>query len=159
NKKNTNHGEFVVDKVRDPDTGDLVDVQRMCGTGIFNDPNDLALVLITALPVCCYWLTDANRKATRPLWLGLILLFGYALVLTQSRGGLLALMAGLCVYLQLRFGGAKMFLAGLIVLPLLLAVFAGRMTTISTTEGTGQTRIQIWADGMLMIQQFPLFGV
>src|SRR5215472_6639194 len=101
------HGQSVVDKVRDPETGDLVDVQRMCGTGIFNDPNDLALVLITAIPLCGYWLTDPNRKALRPVWIALILLLGYALMLTHSRGGLLALMAGTAAFLYLRFGGAK----------------------------------------------------
>jgi hypothetical protein len=153
------HGQSVVDKVRDQETGDLVDVQRMCGTGIFNDPNDLALVLITAIPLCGYWLTDPNRKALRPVWIALILLLGYALMLTHSRGGLLALMAGTAAFLYLRFGGAKTMILGLLVMPVMLLVFAGRMTDISASEGTGQTRIQLWCDAMQFFQQAPLFGI
>ena len=43
-KKEVMHGTFVVDDVRDPNTGELTRVNRMCGTGIFNDPNDFALI-------------------------------------------------------------------------------------------------------------------
>jgi O-antigen ligase len=44
-------------------------------------------------------------------------------------------------------------------LPLVLVFFAGRMTTISTDEGTGQTRIQLWSDGLMFFQYSPLFGI
>jgi hypothetical protein len=158
-KQKKAHGTAVIEKVRDPKTDELVDVPRMCGTGIFNDPNDLALVLITAIPLCLYWLTDPQRKALRPVWIGLILLFGYALMLTHSRGGLLALMAGLAVLLHMRYGGAKTVMLGMLLLPALLAVFAGRMTSISASEGTGQSRIQLWSDGLVFFQQAPLFGI
>ena len=157
--KNAMHGTFVVDEVRDPNTGELTKVNRMCGTGIFNDPNDFALVLVTAIPMCLCWLTDTARKATRPFWLLAMLFFGYALTLTHSRGGFLALMAGLATLFYLKFGGKKTVLLGLLVLPALLAVFAGRMTTISTDERTGQTRIQLWSDGLYIFQQSQLFGV
>ena len=49
-KKHAMHGTFVVDEVRDPNTGEITKVNRMCGTGIFNDPNDFALILVTAIP-------------------------------------------------------------------------------------------------------------
>jgi O-antigen ligase len=153
------HGTYVVDNVRDPQTGELVAVQRMCGTGIFNDPNDFALVLVVAIPLCLYWLTDPTKKSQRPIWLILLLLFGYALMLTHSRGGFLALVAGMVTLFYLRFGGKKTLLLGLLFLPLLFVVFAGRMTTISTDEGTGQTRIQLWHDGLTIFQQSPLIGI
>jgi hypothetical protein len=158
-KKGGMRGTFVKDMERDPETGQLVEVPRMCGTGIFNDPNDLALVLITAIPLCGYWLTDSARKAMRPMWVALILVFGYALLLTNSRGGFLALLAGLGSFLYMRFGAARTILLGALVLPLMLAVFAGRMTTISASEGTGQSRIQLWCDGLMFFQQAPLFGI
>ncbi len=153
------HGTSVKDTAIDPTTGQVIDVNRMCGTGIFNDPNDLALVLITAIPLCLYWATDPKRRATRPLWIGLILLFGYALMLTHSRGGFLALLGGLVVFLQTRFGGRKTLGLALMVLPLLFVVFAGRMTSISASDGTGQSRIQLWSDGLTYFQQSPLFGI
>jgi O-antigen ligase len=158
-KKEVLHGTFVVDDVRDPSTGEMTKVNRMCGTGIFNDPNDFALVLVTAIPMCLCWLTDPTKKATRPLWLMLLLLFGYALMLTHSRGGFLALMGGLVTLFHLKFGGKKTLLLGLVFLPVLFAVFAGRMTSISTDEGTGQARIQLWSDGLDIFRLSPLFGV
>jgi hypothetical protein len=158
-KKDAMHGTFVVDEVRDPKTGEITKVNRMCGTGIFNDPNDLALVLITSIPMCLCWLTDPSKKLTRPFWLGLLLLFGYALMLTYSRGGFLALLAGLGTLFFLKFGSKKTILLGLLCLPALFIVFAGRMTSISADEGTGQTRIQLWSDGLYIFRMSPLFGI
>lgn len=158
-KKGTLHGTFVVDEVRDPKTGEITKVNRMCGTGIFNDPNDLALVLITAIPMCLCWITDPTKKITRPFWLGLLLFFGYALMLTYSRGGFLALMAGLTTLFALKYGAKKTAMIGMVFLPALLVVFAGRMTSISADEGTGQTRIQLWSDGLYIFRMSPLFGV
>jgi O-antigen ligase len=131
----------------------------MCGTGIFNDPNDFALILVTAVPLCLYWLTDSSQKATRPFWLILLLFFGYALMLTHSRGGFLALMAGLVTLIHLKFGAKKTVLLGAVFLPMLFAVFAGRMTNISSDEGTGQARIQLWSDGLDIFRMSPVIGI
>jgi hypothetical protein len=158
-KKDAPHGTFVVDEVRDPNTGAITKVNRMCGTGIFNDPNDFALILVTAIPLGLYWLTDRASPMLRPVWLVLLALFGYALLLTASRGGFLALMAGLMTLFYLKLGGKKTFLLGLLLMPILLGMFAGRMTSISADEGTGQTRIQLWRDGLFFFQQSPLVGI
>lgn len=158
NKKMT-HGTFVVDEVRDPQTGQRIKVQRMCGTGIFNDPNDFALILVTAVPLCLYWLTDSTQRAMKPMWILLLLFFGYALMLTHSRGGFLALLGGLMTLFHLKFGGKKTFLLAMIFLPVLFVVFAGRMTSISADEGTGQTRIQLWSDGLDIFRNSPIFGI
>jgi O-antigen ligase len=157
--KEVMHGTYVVDAVRDAQTGEMVNIQRMCGTGIFNDPNDFALVLVAAIPMCLYWLTDPSKKAMRPFWLVLLLFFGYALMLTHSRGGFLALVAGLLTLFHLKFGGRKTVLLGLFFLPLLFIVFAGRMTSFSADEGTGQARIQLWSDGLTIFLNSPLWGI
>ena len=65
-KKDATRGTFVVDEVRDPNTGEMTKVNRMCGTGIFNDPNDFALILVTAIPLGLYWLTDRASPMMRP---------------------------------------------------------------------------------------------
>jgi len=157
--KSTTHGTFVVDQVRDANTGELVKVNRMCGTGIFNDPNDFALILVTAIPLCFCWLTDSTQRAMRPIWLILLLFFVYALMLTQSRGGFLALIAGSVTLIHLKYGAKKTVLLGMIFLPPLLAVFAGRMTSFSADEGTGQARIQLWSDGLDIFRVSPLIGI
>ncbi len=158
-EKGAMHGTFVVDQVRDPATGQMVDVQRMCGTGIFNDPNDFALLLAAAIPMCLCWLIDPRAAAQRVFWLGLLIVFGYALMLTHSRGGLIALMAGMATLLHMKYGGRKTLLLGAICFPALLFVFAGRMTDVSTESGTGQSRIQLWSEWLMFFRQSPLFGI
>jgi hypothetical protein len=45
-------------------------------------------------------------------------------------------------------------------LPLIFIVFAGRQTSISTSEGTGAHRIQLWSDGLAMLRgRALLFGI
>jgi hypothetical protein len=153
------HGSNVVDQVRDKESGEMVAVRRICGTGIFNDPNDFALVLVVAIPLCLFLLADPTSATLRPIWLGLLLLFGYALMLTHSRGGFLALLAGLGTLAYLKLGVRKALLLALPLCPVLFLVFAGRMTEISADEGTGQTRIQLWNDALFIFRQSPLIGI
>jgi O-antigen ligase len=80
-------------------------------------------------------------------------------MLTHSRGGFIALCAGLLVLFRMKFGTAKTMLLGTLFMPVLLALFAGRMTNISSDEGTGQSRIQLWSDGLQLLQQSPLIGI
>jgi O-antigen ligase len=152
-------GGFVQENFRDPETGQVVAVQRMCGTGLFNDPNDLGLLLVTGIPIALFWLTRRELGLLRLLWLAPLALFVYALVLTHSRGSFLALLAGLGVLFWMRFGWRRSVVFGTAALPLLLALFAGRMTEISTGEGTGQSRIQLWSEGLFMFRESPFWGV
>jgi O-antigen ligase len=86
-------------------------------------------------------------------------LFFYALALTHSRGGLLGLMAGLMALFQARYGWQRALGVMALVLPMILLALAGRQTDFSATSGTGQSRIQLWRDGVEMFRSSPLFGV
>src|SRR5581483_11808192 len=44
----------------DETTGELHVIQRLMGTGIFNDPNDLCLILDVSFLVALYWLVEAR---------------------------------------------------------------------------------------------------
>jgi O-antigen ligase len=143
----------------DPATGQSVIIQRLQGTGIFNDPNDLCLVLVVGFLLCCYWLAERKSGSLRYLWLAPMLLFGYALALTHSRGGFLAFVAGILVYFRARFGTVRTVLLGAVALPVLFALFAGRQTSIAIGESTGQTRVQLWSEGLMLFRQSPIFGI
>lgn len=134
-------------------------IYRLQGSGIFQDPNDLCILLVISLLLALYWLTDARLGLLRLGMIFPLLLFAYALSRTQSRGGMLALLAGLGVFMRMRFGWMQSLLLGMVLLPLVLVVFAGRQTSISTSEGTAQERIQIWSDGLVLFRQAPLFGI
>jgi hypothetical protein len=90
-----------------------------------------------------------------------VLLCGYGLALTYSRGGFLALVAGSGMFLVSKVGIKKSIPLGLIVLPVLLVAFGGRMTSIdfSDQEDTAAGRVQVWADGFDLLRSYPIFGI
>jgi len=151
--------EKHVERVVDPDAEEPTKVSRLCGPGIFGDPNDLCLALMLCLMVSLYGLTTVRGPA-RFLWTAPALLAGYAMLLTQSRGGLLGLLAALLVLMWSQYGWRKTLLASIIVVPAL--VFAGARQTnfdLSNPDDTGQSRIQLWADGLEMFLKSPAFGI
>lgn len=133
---------------------------RMCGPGIFSDPNDLSIAIVLAGVLCSYFL--ASRRlgaAVRPLWLVPIGVLGIGLLCTHSRGGLLAAGSAVFVLVGLRYGRAAavaMMIAGACVLPLV----AGRQGNIDLKGGTGQERIRLWGEGLQALQSpYGLFGL
>lgn len=132
---------------------------RLRGSGIFNDPNEFSAVAVFSIFLCAYWVMEPSLGLARCLFAVPLLLFVYALTLTQSRGGLLGLMAGAAVFSYFRFGKARTVLIAVTVLPVLFALFAGRQTTISTQESTARERIQLWSDGLTFFESNPLFGI
>lgn len=144
----------------DPDTGELIVFPRLRGTGIFNDPNDLCLVL--GIGVCCalYRGFETGNRLARLAWLAPIGPFLYALALTKSRGGMLGLGAAAAAFAVTRYGGRKGALVLLALVPAAAVGFGGRQTNITLDGGTGQERILLWSDGLeLLFQTNPLTGI
>ncbi|MGQ0634355.1 MAG: O-antigen ligase family protein [Planctomycetaceae bacterium] len=144
-------------EVIDPQTGAPVVIKRLCSTGFFNDPNDLAMVAVLGIVIALYALTDREGGASRFLWLiplGILLL---TVVLTKSRGGTLALGLAVAALAYFRWGATKALLGVLLFLPLAALAVQGRGAAMQ--GGTGMSRVMLWAEGMRMIKQSPLFGV
>lgn len=150
--------EAVYDQGLDA-SGNKIGILRLCSTGIYNDPNDLCLILVVAMGICSFGVGHPRFGMLRPLWIPPLLLFGYALTKTYSRGGFMAMLMAMMVLFQARFGLRKALMLGAVALPLVLVVFGGRQTKISTEESTGQDRIQLWAQGIRLLGQEPLFGI
>lgn len=142
-----------------PQGGRQIAVERIRGTGIFQDPNDFGLVLVTGLILCASFLLKPHAGWPRYTWLvpaGVLL---SALALTHSRGAMLSLMcappAALCYIRGGRHG--KWALLGL---PLLTLVFSERMTDVDAIhDGTGQSRLQIWSESLTVWRRHPFFGL
>ncbi len=149
----------VADREVDAETGEEFIVMRLCSTGIYNDPNDLSLILVVGTGACLFLAGARPSGLPRPHWLAPAGVFLYALTLTHSRGGFLALLAGMIVLFYARYGSRKAALLATIALPAMFVLFAGRQTSISAGEDTGQDRIKLWADGFTMFRESPLFGI
>ncbi|MGH7194774.1 MAG: O-antigen ligase family protein [Candidatus Saccharimonadales bacterium] len=136
-------------------------VRRICGMGIFNDPNDLSMMMVVGTALAVYFFFDP-RVVLFKLPLAVVgAAFLYAVALTQSRGGLLALLAALGALFQARYGWKKslVLLAGL--LPLIFLLVSGRQSDLgdALSQGTGQSRIQLWSEGLQMLRANPFFGL
>jgi hypothetical protein len=134
-------------------------VFRMRGLGIFNDPNDVSLLIAVAAIICVYFLSDRSLSVVRFLWIGPLVVLGYGFLQTQSRGGLLAFGAGGMVWLAVKYGGKVAITLG--VLGMLAAPIAlGRAGNMDVSDGSGQDRIQIWGEGLAEIKSPKiLFGI
>jgi O-antigen ligase len=135
--------------------------QRLQGTGLFNDPNDFCLILVVGMTISAYWLTDRRLGLFRIVPLILLGLFALALVLTHSRGGLLALLAGLFILIYCRFGWKKTVMISAPLLPLLFLAFGGRQTrfNLADPEDTAQMRFELWSECLQLLKQSPVFGI
>jgi putative inorganic carbon (hco3(-)) transporter len=157
------HGAISVPALR-PLVQDSADntgppVVRLRGSGIFNDPNDFCLALSSAIFICLWRIRNATSRLRSVAWVitGAILI--YAVAATRSRGGLIALGAGIMV-LAVRGGKwrrsvpllALIIAAGLVLMP-------SRQTDIQVATDTGQSRVKIWSDGLELFQQSPIWGI
>jgi O-antigen ligase len=126
--------------------------------GIFNDPNDLSVILIVGMMLCLSRIGQSG--AARLLWLLALTLMAYGMALTHSRGGFIAMAVAFMAYMTDRIGAWK---AILIVTPLMLglAFGLGRQMDMDFTDrdDTGQHRIRLWRDGLMQLQRAPVFGI
>ncbi|MFO0907028.1 MAG: O-antigen ligase family protein [Isosphaeraceae bacterium] len=147
---------FVEDGIDDDGNTDST-FRRLGSTGLFQDPNDMCLMLVMAMTICLYQMLEHRRW----YWLPPLFLFGHALMLTHSRGGFLAMLLALGILLLARFG-RKALPLGLVVIPGVLVLFAGRQTSFGSAlsgSGTGLSRLQLWHEGLLLFIRTPLYGI
>ena len=81
-------------------------------------------------------------------------------MLTQSRGGLLGLAAGLATLAVVRLGWQRGLPLALAALLALAVVFSGRQTDIQLDDGdTAQGRLRLWAVGIGLMWGNPVTGI
>ncbi|MGI8644638.1 MAG: O-antigen ligase family protein [Thermomicrobiales bacterium] len=131
-------------------------------TGPYPHPNNLALYLERVTLVGAAVVITGRRSSSRWQWAFVVLttLCGLGTVLTASRGGILALVAGgLAIAKQTERRYSIAVLAGFsTALSVALLFGRGRLTA---TGGTGGefTRLPIWRSSLEMIRDYPLTGV
>jgi hypothetical protein len=143
----------------DPETGGAATIRRLKGSGAFADPNDICEILNQAMVFALYFLIDRASPLLKLSCLAALPVFGYALYLTRSRGGFVGFLVSLAVLFWARYGPRKTILLGGLVFPVILVLFGGRQTSISASEGTGQSRIQLWFEGFALMRGSPIWGI
>jgi hypothetical protein len=143
----------------DEETGEREVTIQLRGAGIYNDPNDLCLILVTG-SISALAASAFAAGIGRVAWLLPIGLYGYAVTLTQSRGGLLGLMVAGLVCGGARFGWKRTLLAAAAVVPAAMLVLGGRQANISLgSEDTAHSRVALWSDGLVEMMRNPVTGI
>lgn len=144
-----------------PEDGvDQRESRRIQGTGIYGDPNDLAISLLVVLPfLLTAGLSPAAGLAVRMGGLTTVGIIGYALFLTQSRGGFLGVAALSGSYAYRRFGKVSAVIVLLAVFAAGVAAGPSRLQRLDSNEGSAQGRVLAWSAGLRMLKSHPLLGV
>jgi len=152
----------------------MVEDGRVAGAvgGIFGNPNDLALNMVTFIPCALVVALTPRHGMLRRLTAGAIAVLMLAtIVFTKSRGGALGLGAVIVALIflgrRIRRGFAATAVAAVLVaLPLLPSSFWARMETITNEQedaanytGSSEARRVVMEEGIRAFLAFPLTGV
>ena len=155
---------MVVHSVQQLETGigwsgaRVVEGNRVTWVGIFNDPNDLGLMFLVAIPMILMRARLAASAFMRFCWYGLALFHVYGIYLTHSRGAVLTLLLLVAVAGYRRYGMARSAVAALLASPVMYMVLSG-MRSINAEEESAAGRIEAWYTGIQLFKQNPFLGV
>jgi O-antigen ligase len=148
----------------------LTEGNRLKGAvgGIFENPNDLALNLVTFLAPTMFIIILERRPLRRLMASAIAVLMLATIVATKSRGGFLGLSAMLLVvaYYTIKVK-PQWILAGIlsvgIAVPMLPEAFWNRMDSIVNAEtdpsGSREARIRLMEQGLQVFSENPLTGI
>jgi O-antigen ligase len=144
----------------------LVDGDRVGWIGIFANPNDLAYHLVVGVALVLCAREAASRRRMKLVYLLALIPIGTAIVLTQSRGGMLACGAALVLWVlrSVRRAPAALGVAVALACVSMLGpanIFEHRMESAQAfgTDMSAQGRIDAWRTGMNIAAARPLTGV
>jgi O-antigen ligase len=152
----------------------LVEGNRLAGpvSGIFGNPNDLAMNMVTFLPAAAVVAISRGFSVSKRMIAALASAFMLAtIVFTKSRGGFLGLAAVLLTLLflggRVRPGfGTAALVAVLCASPFMPSTFWERMTSIVDDQkdkeeftGTREARWTVMKEGMNTFAEHPLTGI
>lgn len=132
------------------------------------DANDIALVLVTGLPMVYFMILD-SRKFKKVVLICLLLLIIFAVMKTVSRGGFLGLIAvALIIFLRdersMAFKIGVMSLLAIFFFAIAPESYWNRIQTLTNLEEDYNTTVQagrkeVWSRGIDLMLDNPLFGV
>lgn len=128
--------------------------------GVFGDPNDLGMLLIAFIPYIvnrCFF--TPVKLSSRIFWLLAFCLIIYTIYLTNSRGTMVALLAGISSFVIIKKKSVK----ALIIIALLgvLVILAGpsRLSEITSGDTSSMGRIYAWIEALGLFRMNPVFGI
>jgi O-antigen ligase len=143
-----------------------IPAMRIGGFGLYENPNDLAIILVAAIPLALLVANTSRSFIIRYFFIAVAGLFAFNILFTGSRNGLLGLLAvGVLGIIYSKRTAA--FLKYTLLAVLIGAVFTvGKASVLSRHDLSGlsgddssENRIEQWKAGIGMLERHPLLGV
>lgn len=128
---------------------------RIVWLGPFADPNDLGMLFVLVIPMLLHRVVESKGIVSMLL----LLLLLKAVLLTNSRGTMLAVLVSVMAYFLMRTKNSKGVIVGAIIAVVLAILGPSRMSDMSAGEESAHGRLEAWYEGFLMLQSHPAFGV
>jgi putative inorganic carbon (HCO3(-)) transporter len=133
---------------------------RIRGTGIFHDPNDLGMTLVMSVPLILWVVFEPARAVwQRALAIVLAAPIMTAIVYTSSRGAILGLCGVAMVFAFRQFKMIPALTFGGVAVAALMILGPARAQAMDSQENSAQSRIEAWGQGLMMLKSKPVFGV
>ena len=137
------------------------------GTGMLSDPNELANTLAMIAPLAWWMITCSTSARSKVVGFGSLGLMIVAILITQSRGGLLSMVGvlGVLLFASRAAISKKAVVVGVLCAAAILAMpgkFAARYATISSAaekDESAQIRLAVWQAGAEMFVDHFVTGV
>jgi O-antigen ligase len=128
--------------------------------GIFDGPGVFCVLFTAALAACLPYISRGGRQSIRFLTFTMLVLFGIATYLTGSRGGFLATLSVVAIFIAVRRNlSMRSIVAGGAICLVLFTLAPSWLTSTSDESKSAQHRVEMWAEGLEMAKQNPVFGI
>lgn len=127
---------------------------------IFDGPGVFCIAYTTALPFVMQYLFMPVKKSTKIISLFFTILFLLAIYYTGSRGGFLAALAIITLFVMYKSNlsiSKLAMISGLLVT--LFAMAPSHLTNTKDSSNSAQHRVDMWGKGATMVRYNPVFGV
>lgn len=125
--------------------------------GIFQDPNDMGMLLACAIPILFYFVASSNSFLIRLILIAAILTVLQGIYVANSRGTIVAVIAPIALYFLIKKNMIKAIIPLAMAIPVATLVLPSRFF-ISDDESS-HDRIEAWYQGYLMFKSNPIIGV
>jgi O-antigen ligase len=144
----------------------LVEGDRAGWIGIFGNPNDLAYHLVVGVAMLLAAANAAHTRARKLAWWALLAPVFYAILLTQSRGGMFAACVVTLFWAARSIKRAPVVLGAACIVAAVVFVSPNNPWSRRTEEATAygedvsaRGRIDAWRTGINIVKERPLQGV
>lgn len=125
--------------------------------GIFQDPNDMGMLLACAIPILIYFISSSRRFIVKTILAIAILTILQGVYVANSRGTIVAVIAPILLYFMIKKNMIKAIIPLTLAIPIVSLILPSRF--FISDDDSSNDRIEAWYQGYLMFKSNPIIGV